>query len=66
MKLHLYKLNTDSTGYAGHRYYGLGPQLWQYEASGADFEAFGVLRAETREQAKQEIRKLHPSARFFR
>jgi len=61
----LRRVYLDRGGYdPGGAYWGLGAPL--YEFAGPDPEISGFVRGRTREAAKAEVRKFHPSARFFR
>jgi hypothetical protein len=45
-------------------YFGSGRPIYWYAS--ADGTIDGVLRAESREDAKEQVKKLYPSARFYR
>ena len=55
----------DSGGYdRGGAYWGIGTPLYYYEGPLSDIS--GYVRGRTREHAKQEVRAIHPHARFYR
>jgi len=55
----------DSGGYdRGGAYWGLGAPLYYYEGPLTDISGF--VRGKSREAAKEEVRKIHPKARFYR
>lgn len=55
----------DSGGYdRGGAYWGLGAGLYYFEGPLTDI--CGFVRGRTREIAKNEVRKIHPKARFYR
>ncbi|MEH3064918.1 MAG: hypothetical protein PGN33_19990 [Methylobacterium radiotolerans] len=61
----LVRVRLDRGGYdRGGAYWGLGAPL--YEFTGPVTDISGFVRGRTREEAKAEVRKLHPAARFFR
>lgn len=55
----------DSGGYdRGGAYWGIGTPLYYYEGPLTDIS--GYVRGRTRDQAKAEVRAIHPLARFYR
>jgi hypothetical protein len=71
IKFRLQRVYLDSGGYdSGGAYWGFGRPLYQYtghSAEGTDAEelAEGYLRADSREDAKAQVRALYPKARFY-
>jgi hypothetical protein len=64
-KVHLRRVNLDSGGYDPNgTYFGIGEPL--YWCANEDCTVDFVLRASTREEAKRQVRKTYPSARFYR
>jgi hypothetical protein len=62
-KFTLRRVHLDSGGYGPFgRYYGQGAPLYWYAGDDID----GMLRAHSREDAKDRVRKLFPSATFYR
>ena len=61
----LRRVYINSGGYdSGGAYWGLGDPLYYYEGPISDIN--GYVRGATRDEAKMEIRKNHPHARFYR
>jgi hypothetical protein len=61
----LVRVRLDSGGYdQGGAYWGLGDPLYYFQGPLSDIE--GYVRGRTRDDAKTEVRKLHPKAKFFR
>ena len=55
----------DSGGYdRGGAYWGTPSNLYYYEGPISDIS--GYVRGNTRELAKEQVRKIHPHARFYR
>lgn len=55
----------DSGGYdRGGAYWGLGEPLYYYEGPLTDIN--GYVRGSSRERAKDQVRLIHPFARFYR
>jgi hypothetical protein len=65
VKLTLRRIRLDSGGYDPNgTYFGTGTPLYWYADEDGTIDA--MLRANTREEAKTQIRKRYPNARFFR
>lgn len=63
--MRLVRCPLDSGGYdRGGAYWGIPSNLYYYEAHLTDIN--GYVRGNTRELAKEQIRKIHPAARFYR
>jgi hypothetical protein len=55
----------DRGGYdRGGAYWGIGEPLYYYEGPLSDIN--GYVRGRTRDRAKDAVRAIHPSARFYR
>lgn len=67
-KLTLRRIHLDSDGCDSNgTYFGIGAPLYWYAYSGEDsVEIDGMVRAASREEAKQKILKDYPKARFYR
>lgn len=69
IKLHLRRVRIDSGGYdAGGAYWGSSWPLYQVSGeinNGEDLVEY-YLRAVTRDEAKQLVRRQYPGARFYR
>lgn len=64
-RIYLRKIRIDSGGYDPNgTYFGFGNPLYWYADTDSNVDA--VLRADSREGAKQQIRERYPRAQFFR
>lgn len=68
IKLNLYRLRmTDGGAYdEGGAYWGIGTPLYRACGDGPEEQHEVFLRAHSREEAKADVRKLIPGARFYR
>jgi len=64
-KMTLRKIRLDSGGYDPNgTYFGIGAPLYWYADQGGNVDA--VLRAQDRAEAKRQVLKKYPTAKFYR
>lgn len=67
VKLSLRRVYLNSGGYDPNgTYFGIGAPLYWYAGETEEGEIDAMLRAPSRDAAKEQIRRIYPNARFYR